>query len=225
MGGVPTRALMEQGFEIAKEATAQAVNKTTTENKGLLAEIKKKIGSPKEPTGDKTVFTELEAIADAMAKANEKKDKFMLPSNQVRINFLNSEMAPKQNGHLFLGYLYFQNPGVIKAVTRIKAAVDSSGRYVAVRLASMKGSKNGRYNYGRDYLKKGDLYTSGSDPSGLYTYAATLADTDKTNYQTLTTYCSVPAGELIGVFLDCYSRKGACNSIQIYYDEVEAGQL
>lgn len=225
MGGVPTRALMEQAFEIAKEATAQAVNKTTTENKGLLAEIKKKIGSPKEPTGDKTVFTELEAIADAMAKANEKKDKFMLPSNQVRINFLNSEMAPKQNGHLFLGYLYFQNPGVIKAVTRIKAAVDSSGRYVAVRLASMKGSKNDHYNYGRDYLKKGDLYTSGSSPSGLYTYAATLAETKETSYQTLTTYCSVPAGELIGVFLDCYSKKGACNSIQIYYDEVEAGQL
>lgn len=223
MGDVPTRALMEQGFEIAKEATAQAAKTTTAENKAILAEITKKMGSPKEPMGD--IFTELETMADAMAKANEKKDKFMIPSNQVRINFLDKEMAPKQNGHLFLGYLYFQHPGVIKAVIRIKAAVDSSRGSVDVMLASMKGSKNDRYNYGREYLKKGDLYTSSGDPPGLYTYAATLADTSETNYKTQTVYLSVPAKELMGVFLDCYSRLGACNSIQIYYDEVEAGRL
>lgn len=225
MGGVPTRALVEQGFEIAKEATAQAAKTTTAENKAILAEITKKMGSPKEPMGDKTVFTELEAMADAMAKANEKKDKFMIPSNQVRINFLDKEMAPKQNGHLFLGYLYFQHPGVIKAVIRIKAAVDRSGGYVYVRLASMKGTKNYSYRYGREYMKKGDLYTSSSDPPDIYSYAATLAGTDKTNYETQTVYVSVPAKEPIGVFLNAYSRLGACNSIQIYYDEVEAGQL
>lgn len=223
MGGVPTRALMEQGFEIAKEATAQAAKTTTAENKAILAEITKKMGSPKEPMGD--IFTELETMADAMAKANEKKDKLMIPSNRLRINFLDKEMAPKQNGHLFLGYLYFQHPGVIKAVIRIKAAVDRSGGYVSVMLASMKGSKNDRYNCSRDYLKKGDLSTGSSSPSALYSYAATLAETNETSYQTLTKYCSVPAKELIGVFLDAYSRLGACNSIQIYYDEVEAGQL
>lgn len=223
MGDVPTRALVEQGFEIAKEATAQAAKTTTAENKAILAEITKKMGSPKEPMGD--IFTELETMADAMAKANEKKDKFMIPSNQVRINFLDKEMAPKQTGHLFLGYLYFQHPGVIKAVIRIKAAVDRSGGYVSVRLASMKGTKNDVYRYSREYMKKGDLYTGGNNPSALYSYAATLAETKETSYQTLTNYCSVPAGEPIGVFLDCYSRIGACNSIQIYYDEVEAGQL
>ncbi len=225
MGGVPTRALVEQGFEIAKEATAQAAKTTTAENKAILAEITKKMGSPKEPMGDKTVFTELEAMADAMAKANEKKDKLMIPSNRLMINFLNSEMAPKQKGHLFLGYLYFQNPGVIKVVTRIKAAVDSSRGSVDVMLASMKGSKNDRYNYGRDYMKRGDLYTSSGVPPELYTYAAKLAGTEKTNYETQTVYLSVPAKELMGVFLNAYSRLGACNSIQIYYDEVEAGQL
>lgn len=224
MGGVPTRALVEQGFEIAKEATAQAAKTTTAENKAILAEITKKMGSPKEPMGDKTVFTELEAMADAMAKANEKKDKLMIPSNRLMINFLNSEMAPKQNGHLFLGHLYFQNPGVIKVVTRIKAS--GAGRESAyVKIASMKGSKNDWYRYGREYMKRGDLYTSSSDLPGLYTYAAKLAGTDKTNYETQTVYVSVPAKELIGVFLNAYSRLGACNSIQIYYDEVEAGQL
>lgn len=225
MGDVPTRALMEQGFEIAKEATAQAAKTTTAENKAILAEITKKMGSPKEPMGDKTVFTELEAMADAMAKANEKKDKFMIPSNQVRINFLDKEMAPKQKGHLFLGYLYFQHPGVIKAVIRIKAAGDSPRQYVYVKLASMKGAKNDVYRYSREYMKKGDLYTSSSSPPGIYSYAANLVQTDKTSYENNIVYCSVPAGEPIGVFLDCYSRIGACNSIQIYYDEVEADQL
>lgn len=223
MGDVPTRALMEQGFEIAKEATAQAAKTTTAENKAILAEITKKMGSPKEPMGD--IFTELETMADAMAKANEKKDKLMIPSNQVRINFLDKEMAPKQNGHLFLGYLYFQHPGVIKAVIRIKAAVGRSGGYVSVRLASMKGTKNDVYRCAREYMKKGDLYTSSNIPPGLYTYAAELAYTAKTSYENNIVYCSVPAGEPIGVFLDCYSRIGACNSIQIYYDEVEADQL
>lgn len=225
MGGVPTRALMEQGFEIAKEATAQAAKTTTAENKAILAEITKKMGSPKEPMGDKTVFTELEAMADAMAKANEKKDKLMIPSNRLMINFLNSEMAPKQKGHLFLGYLYFQHPGVIKAVIRIKAAVDSPREYVSVRLASMKGTKNDVYRYSREYMKKGDLYTSSSSLPGIYSYAADLVQTDKTSYENNIVYCSVPAGEPIGVFLNCYSRIGACNSIQIYYDEVEADQL
>lgn len=225
MGDVPTRALMEQGFEIAKEATAQAAKTTTAENKAILAEITKKMGSPKEPMGDKTVFTELEAMADAMAKANEKKDKLMIPSNRLMINFLNSEMAPKQEGHLFLGYLYFQNPGVIKVVTRIKAAVDSSGGYVYVRLASMKETKNDLYRYGREYMKKGDLYTSSNSPPDIYSYAANLAEAWETSYENKIVYCSVPAGEPIGVFLDCYSRIGACNSIQIYYDEVEADQL
>lgn len=42
MGGVPTRALVEQGFEIAKEATAQAAKTTTAENKAILAEITKR---------------------------------------------------------------------------------------------------------------------------------------------------------------------------------------
>ena len=92
-------------------------------------------------------------------------------------------------------------------------------------LASMKGSKNDRYNYGRDYMKRGDLYTSSGVPPELYTYAAKLAGTEKTNYETQTVYLSVPAKELMGVFLNAYSRLGACNSIQIYYDEVEAGQL
>lgn len=81
------------------------------------------------------------------------------------------------------------------------------------------------YRYSREYMKKGDLYTGGNNPPALYSYAATLAETNETSYQTLTKYCSVPAKELIGVFLQAYSRLGACNSIQIYYDEVEAGQL
>lgn len=224
MGGVPMRALVEQGFEIAKEATAQAAKTTTAENKAILAEITKKMGSPKGPMGGKTVFTELEAMADAMAKANEKKDKLMIPSNRLMINFLNSEMAAKQNGHLCLGYLHFQNPGVIKVVTRIKA-VGAGRESVYVQIVSMRGSRNNWYGYGREYMQKGDFYETRDSLPDPYSYAADLASTGKTNYETKTVYVSVPARELMGVFLNAQEGLGACNSIQIYYDEVEAGQL
>lgn len=170
-----------------------------------------KIGTSWDEAGTATLFGSINGIVE-----DKKKSITLVPSDNLKIDFLNESIDLPTRQYMFLGYLYFKCHGYVKFVTHIKLkTVESSGAMVEL-LSSEYGDIFGSYD---TFLTKGYTVSSSNEPTG-FKEVARIATGNSNSFKYFTKYCYVRPG-VYGIGLNGYYTGAVCDSIKVYFDVKE----
>lgn len=208
--------MMADPFEIARQSTLLEVQQTGTEVQQTVNKSNSTIGDIGDPAGENSVVALSKNIKKSVDSLAGQKPEILLPSDNLKIDVLTKQIDLPKGQTMFLGYLYFNKPGIVKFVSYLKAKTsESSG--AMVHLLSFGDYRSLASGY-PDYSQAGDIVADMDYPRPFFT-ACEVGKVVGTAYKTVTMFAKVNAG-LYGIGLHGYYAGAVCNSIKMYYDVV-----
>lgn len=208
--------MMADPFEVARQATLEEVKQTGTEVQQTVNQTDATIGDIGDPAGENSVVALSKGIKKGVDSLAGQKPEILLPSDNLKIDVLTKQINLSKGQIMFLGYLYFNKPGIVKFVSYLKAkTTDNSG--ATVHLLSFEDYRSLASGY-PDYSKAGDIVADMVFPRP-FSSACEVGKVVGTAYKTVTMFAKVNAG-LYGIGLNGYYAGAVCDSIKMYYDVV-----
>lgn len=214
---------MGEKVYVAKQDTLLEVQQTGTEVQQTVNKTDATIGDIGDPAGEDSVVALSKDIKKSVDSLAGQKPEILLPSDNLKIDFLDKQIDLPKGQNMFLGYLYFNKPGIVKFVSRLKAKTsESSGS--SIFLMPFGGSQNMVPVVPSDeYIQVGTVTSSSNFPVPFSKIPDHVGRVIGTSYVTSTRYARVEPG-LYGFGINGYYAGVVCDSIKIYYDVVGVDQ-